>query len=144
MLGSPRSRENGFLVRMGREMGYKVESETGRVDQLWRDERGTNVVALEHENDWRTIDNELEKLSVVDAHLKVLMTYVKEEQHRWRPFKLAEKVKKHLEERREKSEFLLVVGNYLENWVCTEWVAFEFPTVFRISALPPKKSYHKN
>jgi len=61
MLGTRRSREDAFLVRMGEEIGYNIESETGKVDQVWRDERGTNVVALEHENDWRTIDNELEK-----------------------------------------------------------------------------------
>lgn len=56
------------------------------------------VLALEHENWYSGIEKELENLSTVDAPLKVLVTYVRDREHVWRPFKLAEQVKRHLAE----------------------------------------------
>jgi hypothetical protein len=116
-------------------MGYEVSRETLRVDQLWRDSGKRVVVALEHENWYKGIHRELENLSAVDAPLKVLVTYVRDREHVWRPFKLAEQVKMHLTDKGEKNDFLLIVGNNQAN----EWVGFRFFSehTYRADVIPP-------
>ncbi len=125
---------DGFFAHIAERMGYIVERETLRVDQLWRDGKKV-VAALEHESSHTNIKRELRNLSSVYAPLKVLLTYVRDTEHGWRPFKLAEQVKKHLSETTEKNDFLLIVGNNAAN----EWVGFRFipEYTFRVDVIPP-------
>jgi hypothetical protein len=127
--------QNGFFAHLAERMEYIVSRETLRVDQIWRDSEKKVVVALEHEGWWTGIERELENLSAVDAPLKVLVTYVRNTEHGWRPIKLAEQVKKHLSETAEKNDFLLIVGNNAAN----EWVGFKFipEYTFRVDVIPP-------
>lgn len=128
-------KQDGFFAHLAARMGYTISRETLRVDQLWRDSGKKVVVALEHEGWWAGIERELENLSAVDAPLKVLVTYVRNTEHSWRPIKLAEQVKKHLSERAENNDFLLIVGNNAAN----EWVGFKFipEYTFRVDVIPP-------
>jgi hypothetical protein len=124
-----------ILRILAKRMGCQVDSkETLRVDQLWREGRRL-VVALEHENWYKGIRRELGNLSAVDAPLKVLVTYVRDKEHAWRPFKLVEQVREHLEEKEEKNDFLLIVGNNQAN----EWAGFRFLPEYTVRAnvIPP-------
>lgn len=127
-------KDEGFFAHLAQRMGCEVAREKLRIDQLWREGR-RNVVALDHENWYTGIDRELENLSAVEAPLRVLVTYVRDKEHVWRPFELAEQVKKHLEEKGDRNDFLLVVGNKQAN----EWVAFKFfpEALYRIDVIPP-------
>jgi hypothetical protein len=129
-------KQTGFFTHLAKRMGYQVSTETVRVDQLWRDSGRRAVVALEHENYYSQIHKELDNLSVVNAPLKVLVTYVRDSEHLWRPLKLADQVKKHLAERGEENDFLLIVGNRPK---FNRWIGFRFfpEYTFRADVIPP-------
>jgi len=114
--------KNEFLPSLAKQLGYTVAQE--------------NVeVAIEHENDFTTIDTELGNLSTIDAPLKVLITYVGNRELTWRPYELAERVRQHLDRRQKPGEFLLLVTDERGK----EWSAFKYAPrlVAQMSVLPP-------
>ena len=126
--------KNEFLPSLAKQLGYTVAQETVRVDQLWNKKENVEV-AIEHENDFTTIDTELGNLSTIDAPLKVLITYVGNRELTWRPYELAERVRQHLDRRQKPGEFLLLVTDERGK----EWSAFKYAPrlVAQMSVLPP-------
>jgi len=76
-------RMNAFLKDMATALGCEVDEPECRVfgdkriDHVWR--RGSIEVAIEHENDYTPIENEIKKLCDRSSNLKVLITYVPDE-----------------------------------------------------------------
>jgi len=130
-----------FLTSLAQRIGYQVGQETVRVDQVWK-RNGKPEVAIEHENWFSGIWRELTNLSVVDAKLRVLITYVEDGALTWRPFRLADEVRRSLEDNKVEGEFLLLVTDEQSN----SWVCFLFEPKFKIDfqALPPPKSQLKS
>lgn len=122
-------RMNAFLKDMAAAHGFKiVEAECRvfgdkRIDHVWR--RGNIEVAIEHENDYTTIENEIKKLCDRSSNLKVLITYVPDEDFISNVDSLSSKIKGLINAQGNRhGEFLVVVGGWgLDGWV-TDWAAY--------------------
>ena len=128
--------KEGLLATMGTKLGYTIARETLRVDQMWK-MGGKLVVAIEHENWFSGFEKELANLCDVSAPLRVLLTYVANGDLNWRPYELAGRVKKYLDERQMQGEFLLLVSDEDSD----VWVAFSFDSklVFEVAVLQPPR-----
>jgi hypothetical protein len=129
-----------FLPSLASKLGCTVSLETLGVDQLWNRNEQV-VVAIEHENDFSSIQTELGNLSAINAPLKVLITYVGDGELTWRSYDLSEKVKQHLERKQEHGEFLFLVADGKG----TDWATFKFmpKLIPQMSVLPPPTAGHK-
>lgn len=101
-----------FLSHLGEEMGYFQEWEAPN-DFVWfRDKSPAPAVAIEHENDESSVEDEIPKLLKTSSSLKVLITYAD-------PLRLEAVQKRVLEwlkrisreERQRLGEFLVLVGD---------------------------------
>jgi len=101
-----------FLSHLAEEMGYFQEWEAPN-DFVWfRDKSPVPTVAIEHENEESSVENEIPKLLRTSSLLKVLITYAN-------PPRLGDVQKKVLEwlkrtsreEGQRLGEFLLLVGD---------------------------------
>jgi hypothetical protein len=118
-----------FLRTMASSEGYSVTPESGvvgngRIDHKWI--KGSRAIVIEHENWWKGVSREIEKLCDHAASLKVLITYVPDRNfvadcHLIAKDYVAKEIDKHPGE--FKGEFLLVVCG--ENYA--DWTAFQFP-----------------
>jgi hypothetical protein len=107
---------------IAKKFGFKVRTEVSRVDYvLWRETQAyphRTILAIEHENWHRNVlekGQELDKLLVTDADLRVLITYLarrdfKEEYRE----KMAERMENHIEQwlpEDRRTEFLLLLAS---------------------------------
>lgn len=122
-----------FLKKMAQDLGFDiVEPESrvfgnGRIDQLWK--RGDFEITIEHENDYSGVNNEIRKLCKNKSDLKVLITYVEDEDFCSRAQDIAKRVENQV---RRGDDFLLIVGDYAEYGWCADWVAFRPITTVRM------------
>jgi len=89
-----------FLRGMAKDLGFEVPKPENpvfggkRIDQLWR--KGNFEIAIEHENDQSGISNEIRKLCKNKSDLKVLITYVEDEDFVYRAHQVARRVEMKL------------------------------------------------
>ena len=126
-------RMDAFLRNMAQNLRFDVvEPESrvfgnGRIDQLWK--RDDFEITIEHENDYFGVDNETRKLCKNKSDLKVLITYVEDEDLYSRAQDIAKQVENQV---RQGDDFLLIVGDYAEYGWCADWVAFRPITTVRM------------
>src|SRR6266446_9517110 len=113
---------DGFLKRLAGSLGYKVAPESRvigqqRIDHRWA--KPGSTVVLEHENNYTSISNEIQKLLGADGDLRVLITYLPDLDFVAHALKVADEVASGIKSGRW-VEFLLIVGGYEE----ADWTAF--------------------
>jgi len=117
-----------LLKKMAEGLGYKVVTERtshggGRLDQTWK--KGDHEITIEHEHDYKTIDKEIRNLCDHRSQLKVLITYVPDEDFLASAVETANKVKQDIAQQGSfHGEFLLVIGPYCNNDWLSDWAAF--------------------
>ena len=127
-----------FLVRMAKSKGFEVEEESRvvggkRADQRWLKGNGS-IVAIEHENvDDKNLSGEINKLCNDVSELKVLITYVSDNEFKRKVRKLNDKVRQSIESHIDTftGEFLLVVSGWYREPKDESWKAYR-------SVLTPK------
>jgi len=138
-----------FLANLGQKLGYEVKGERLRIDQMWKKQGET--IAIEHEiTDEGIFEKEIPNLMSVKAHLRVLITYVRDYQFPYKAVETADKVKIALSHRDsefdEGEEFLLVIGTKtpkrrkkgkrgkrLRDFMSrhSDWLAYRFHPIFK-------------
>jgi hypothetical protein len=113
---------------LARSLGYQVRTEdkahgNQKFDQTWS--KPGDSIAIEYENDYTTVQNEVEKLCRTNSNLRVLITYVPEKNFLPETFNIAKKIvaaeiNKHIGN--FNGEFLLIVSGYEWN----DWAAIRF------------------
>jgi len=122
-----------FLKKLGQKLGYVVKRESLTIDQTWKNEiRDTDI-----------FEDEIPNLMSVKAHLRVLITYVRDYQFPYKAVEIADKVKSVLSQRDdgigEGEEFLLVIGtktpkegkaprDFMPRR--SDWLAYRFHLIF--------------
>jgi|GEM_PF-5485487 len=128
---------NEFLDKLAEQMGYRVTHQTARIDHRWQ--REDSIVAIEHENNSETIDTEVDNLDAFRANLKVLITYFREDEYTWRPYRRMQEIKNKITPVNG-SEFLLIYGSYGQHGDQYDWAALQiYPRIeLRIDSVPTK------
>lgn len=141
MVGSRISRaqeDYGVLGRIGTYLGYQLQSEYLRVDQIWyfsppNDESDWDIDAfLEHENDPRRLKETVRKLLQLGPGLKVVITYPDQN----RVDESVNSVANLIETRfgtPTDTRFLLVFGSLQEDSI--HWIGYEFDGLGRTCQL---------
>jgi len=142
----------GFLQRMGEKMDYEISGEMLNVDMVWKKGRIVQV-AIEHENDGDdvkgVVDDEVEKLQLVDCPLKVLITYIVAKKRKHRYFnetlhQLVDAVLDRISAKPMTSEFLLLVCPWRNAEIPEDqwWIAHKFsPSVKVVELFRPPIGY---
>jgi len=138
-----------FLKRLGQGLGYEVETEPLRIDQMWK-QQDKAIVVIEHEIKHETVfKKEMPNLIKVKAPLKVVVTYVRDYRFPYGAVEFADKVgiwlSKKVDEINSDEEFLVVIGTKtpftktrgrkgLRDFVPRpwDWLAYRFYLVRRI------------
>ncbi len=113
-----------FLGELAKKLGF---DQTGRegihgIDLTWERSSDGMFVAIEHENDEKTIwDNEVPNLLKAAAPLKVLITYVDDAHFPGR--ETAKKLLDFLRSKKFNQEFLLILGTY-SMAAPTDWIGY--------------------
>ncbi|MEX5219023.1 MAG: hypothetical protein NW701_14440 [Nitrospira sp.] len=122
-------RMNAFLKDMAYSQSFKIDEPEckvfgdKRIDHVWR--RGNTEIAIEHENDYTSIDNEVKKLCERSSNLKVLITYVQDEDFVANACSLSVKVRDLINALGNRhGEFLIVVGGWGRDGWITDWAAY--------------------
>jgi hypothetical protein len=130
---------SGFLRTVADTLGYRVVSESkvvgnGRIDQRWTKDGSTVVV--EHENDSTGIDNEIQKLCNDGSDLRVLITYVPDEDFVANAAEIADRVASGIDKcQHRRVEFLLLVAGYKD----ADWTGYRFATRVKPEAIRTKR-----
>ena len=122
----------GFLVKMGKSMEYEVEDESRvvggkRADQRWLKGNGS-AVAIEHENvNNENLMGEINKLCNDVSLLKVLITYVSDQNFEQNVRKVRQRVKDAIDSHIDTftGEFLLVVSGWYTQPRSSSWKAYK-------------------
>jgi hypothetical protein len=116
--------KDGFLNELAAKLGFnevKTEGIHG-IDMTWKRSSDSTSVAIEHENDVKTVwDDEVLNLLEAAAPLKCLITYVNAANFPGRD--TAGKLLKILKERNFNHEFLLILGAEPMNEP-TDWIGY--------------------
>lgn len=144
MLGDGPSRNTsddyGILGCLGKKLGYKIQAEYLRVDQIWytspsHDSSDWRIDAfIEHENDCRRLLETVRKLLQIGNGLKVIITYQYEN-------KISDEimsVQKLISERFDNpvgSPIIIVFGTSDNECSYVNWEAHEFDSIGRVSSV---------
>ena len=116
-----------FLRRLASLQGYQVTTETKahgnqRFDQTWS--KDSDTIAIEYENNYKTIHDEVEKLCKISSCLKILITYVPEKNCLADALMASNSVAVEIDKKAKwfNGEFLLVIGGYEWN----DWAGIRF------------------
>jgi hypothetical protein len=117
--------KDGFLGELAKNLGFK-ETKEGiyAVDLTWEEPSEGVLVAIEHENDIKSIWNrEIPNLLKTVAPLKVLITYVYDEEFPGKD--VANRLLRYLKEANFNQEFLLILGSVSMNEP-TDWIGYVY------------------
>ena len=129
---------NDFIMQLGKQLNYHVEYEYfDRCDYAYFSDSGVEnwgkwswEVAIEHENDgWPKLHEELHKLMLINAGLKVLISYRKRTNtpeflaSDFAEFKEIYKSRKY---HQEDDNYLFIYGPELSLWEKEDFLAFSF------------------
>jgi hypothetical protein len=142
MLGSSRTRavqDHGLIGKVGKSLGYSIQAEYFRVDQVWYSSSKTDAddwiieAFIEHENEISRVPETIRKILQLGSGLKVLVTYPE----RTDVEKIVRRVSDQIKSRygtAPDSRLLLVFGR-LAN-ALPIWSAYEFDGLGRVVELP--------
>lgn len=142
MLGSPSTRAGGrfgVLGQVGRSVGYQIQAEYLRVDQIWYDSPPSSPddwlieAFVEHENDVRRVPETIRKILQLGPGLKVLVTYPESVPAETLVTRVSELIRKRYGTPPD-SRLLLVLGRLASPLPL--WRAHEFDGLGRESGMP--------
>ena len=142
MLGSAQTRtagDFGILGRMGRNLGYEVQAEYFRVDQIWYSALESTPndwlieAFIEHENEIARAEETIRKLLQLGAGFKVLISYPMAKS----PSKVLDEIARLVRTRHSTpaDTRLLTVFGFLENRA-VKWQAHEIDGMGRVATIP--------